>query len=113
MRAAIALLDGHFMPSAARVFDHVGQGLDPDADTRRTAKYIGRHADRTGRFNVKALRESPGAACARNVTLWEEAVLRLEAAGCVRRAPQPKRVGRSRGDYIAHPAFIAAAAPKR
>lgn len=113
MRAAIALLDMHYLPSAARVFDHVGQGPDPDADLRRIAKYIARHADRAGRFNLKALRESPGAACARNAALWEEAVFRLEAAGCVRRAPQPKRAGRSRGDYIAHPAFIAAAAPRR
>jgi len=113
MRAAIALLDTHYLPSAARVFDHVGQGPDPDVDLRRIARYIARHADRPGRFNVKALRESPGAACARNAPLWEEAVLRLEAAGCVRRAPQPKRVGRSRGDYIAHPAFIAAAATRR
>lgn len=47
------------------------------------------------------------------ITLWEEAVLRLEAAGCVRRATQLKRVGRSRGDYIAHPGFIAAAALRR
>jgi hypothetical protein len=113
MRAAIAFLDEHFLPSAARVFEHVGQGSDPDADVRRIANYIARHSERAGRFTVKVLRESPYAACARKVTLREEAVLRLEAAGCVRRAPQLKRVGRLRGDYVAHPAFIAAATSRR
>lgn len=81
-------------------------------DLRRIARNVARHADRAGLFNLKycARATMRSTLATRRSERRPSSDSRLPAASDG--SPKPKRVGRSCSDYIAHPAFIAAAAPR-
>lgn len=107
VRRAVTLMDKLFLPSAARALGHVAAVRDPDEILRALSRHIVRNL-RGGVFNRRALSKAPGAPSSSRTELL--ALLdRLEAYGCVARAPSRQgESGRLNSDYVVHPAFVAA-----
>lgn len=116
-RAAVTVMDAHYLPSAERALDHAQARPDPDRDMRAIARFIASNVEEEKRdefrFNARTLREARRAPCPRDHRTWTEALERLAQLGCITDAPRRKATGRTRTDYRVHPAFVTAARPIR
>ncbi|CAO4185125.1 hypothetical protein [Methylorubrum aminovorans] len=116
-RAAVTVMDAHYLPSAERALDQAQARPDPDRDMRAIARFIARNVEEEKRdefsFNARTLREARRAPCPRDHRAWTEALERLAQLGCITDAPRRKATGRTRTDYRVHPAFVTAARPFR
>lgn len=108
VRAAIRLLDEHYLPSAEQALDAALARPDPDAELRAIAMFIARSITGT-EFNARDLRQARRAPCYRDHAAWTKALDRLVRLGCVAEAPRRNVTGRGRADYRAHPIFLTAA----
>lgn len=113
VRAAVTLVDTHYLPSAERALERAEARPAPDRGLRDIARFIARHVEdeRVGAptFNARALREAPRAPSGRDHRVWTQALERLVHLGCITEAPRRNATGRTRSDYRAHPEFVAAA----
>lgn len=117
VRAAVTVMDAHYLPSTERVLERAEARPDPDGGLRKIAQFIARNVQE-GRggpptFNARALREAPRAPAGRDHRAWTAALERLVHLGCIAEAPRRNATGRTRSDYRAHPDFVAAARSSR
>ncbi len=106
MEAAAGLMDGYFLPMAARVLGDASVPED-ERNARTLAAWI--MATRPDRVNVSAIRDTARLPGLRESGAVKVACRFLEEAGWLS-SPEPDgKAGRPRGDWTVNPALFGAA----
>ena len=100
VQAAAALVDGYFLPGAARVFGDCAVSSE-ERNMRTLANWIVQQ--RPERVNVSLIRDTARLSGLRESDSIKQACRNLEEAGWLRAAPFTGQAGRPRGDYLVNP----------